>query len=98
MLQVQAATAFGLAKRLRATRAAAAAPKSNTIGGAGTDAGAPPLDPVLPLELALLALDALDADDALLPDDAELPDDPFELQPPVEFQPPLDPQPLLLDP
>ena len=94
----------GFANRLRATRAAAAAPNSNTIGGAGTGAGGPPLDPVLPPELALLALDALLAllallpDDALLPDEAELPDDPFELQPPLEFHPPFEPQPLLLDP
>jgi len=36
-------------KRLRATRAAAAAPNSRIIGGAGTGAGGPPLDPVLPL-------------------------------------------------
>jgi hypothetical protein len=39
-----------LAKRLRATRAAAAAPNSRTIGGAGTGAGGPPVDPVLPLD------------------------------------------------
>ena len=37
-----------LAKRLRATSAAAAAPNSRTIGGAGTGAGGPPLEPVLP--------------------------------------------------
>lgn len=50
---------------MRATRAAAAAPKSMNIGGAGT--GVPPLDPPLepPLELAELALLALDALDAL---------------------------------
>lgn len=41
---------MGLAKRLRATSAAAAAPNSRTIGGAGTGAGGPPVDPVLPLE------------------------------------------------
>jgi hypothetical protein len=35
----QAAIEVGLAKRLRATKAAAAAPNSNTIGGAGTGAG-----------------------------------------------------------
>jgi hypothetical protein len=35
----QAAIEVGLVKRLRATRAAAAAPNSNTIGGAGTGAG-----------------------------------------------------------
>jgi hypothetical protein len=44
----QAASTVRLAKRLRATSAAAAAPKSRTIGGAGTGAGGPPLDPVLP--------------------------------------------------
>ena len=44
----QAVTVVGLAKRLRATSAAAAAPNSSTIGGAGTGAGGPPLDPVLP--------------------------------------------------
>jgi len=43
-------TLVGLAKRLRATSAAAAAPNSRTIGGAGTGAGGPPLEPVLPLE------------------------------------------------
>ncbi len=102
-----AAIAVGFAKRLRATRAAAAAPNSNTIGGAGTGAGWPPLDPVLPELLALVLLALLDAldplelpDDPLLPDDPELPDEPLlplELQPPVEFQP-LEPQPWLLDP
>lgn len=35
--------------RLRPTSAAAAAPNSSTIGGAGTGAGGPPLDPVEPL-------------------------------------------------
>jgi hypothetical protein len=34
---------------LRPTSAAAAAPNSSTIGGAGTGAGGPPLDPVEPL-------------------------------------------------
>lgn len=43
-------TAVGLAKRLRATSAAAAAPNSRTIGGAGTGAGGPPVEPVLPLD------------------------------------------------
>ncbi|MEG3122909.1 hypothetical protein [Sphingomonas sp. GB1N7] len=33
---------------MRATKAAAAAPNSRTIGGAGTGAGVPPVDPVLP--------------------------------------------------
>ncbi|WP_353205761.1 hypothetical protein [Sphingomonas sp.] len=49
-------TVVGLAKRLRATNAAAAAPNSSTIGGAGTGAGGPPLDPVLP-ELPLWPLE-----------------------------------------
>ncbi|WP_261300059.1 hypothetical protein [Sphingomonas alpina] len=40
-----------LAKRRRATSAAAAAPNSRTIGGAGTGDGVPPLLPVLPLLL-----------------------------------------------
>lgn len=70
----QARFVLGLAKRLRATSAAAAAPNSRTIGGAGTGAGGPPLEPVLPL-LALL--------DALLPL-LPLPDDPH---PPLELQP-----------
>ncbi len=70
---------------MRATSAAAAAPNSRTIGGAGTGAGGPPVDPVLPDPL-LEALDALL--DALLLADEPLPDDallPFELQPPVEL-------------
>ena len=46
--------AVGLAKRLRATSAAAAAPNSMIIGGAGTGAGAPPVDPLLPELPALL--------------------------------------------
>ena len=51
----QAAVAAGLAKRLRATIAAAAAPNSRIIGGAGTGAGGPPDEPVLPEpELPLL--------------------------------------------
>ncbi|WP_231420308.1 hypothetical protein [Sphingomonas sp. Leaf205] len=45
MWPVQTFTAAGFANRLRATSAAAAAPNSNTIGGAGTGAGGPPLDP-----------------------------------------------------
>ena len=45
----QATMAVGLAKRLRATSAAAAAPNNRTIGGAGTGAGVPPVDPVLPV-------------------------------------------------
>jgi hypothetical protein len=38
-----------LAKRLRATIAAAAPPNSRIIGGAGTGAGVPPVEPVEPL-------------------------------------------------
>ncbi|HEX8654938.1 MAG TPA: hypothetical protein VF693_06935 [Allosphingosinicella sp.] len=55
--------------RWRANRAAAPAPNSRIIGGAGT--GVPPVEPeVPPLELALDALLALDAEEALV---AELP-------------------------
>ena len=43
------AQAVGLENRLRAINAAAAAPNSRTIGGAGTGAGDPPFDPVPPL-------------------------------------------------
>jgi resuscitation-promoting factor RpfA len=50
---------------LRPTSAAAAAPNSSTIGGAGTGAGVPLDDPVEPLD------DALD-DEAELDDDDEL--------------------------
>jgi len=61
------------ANRLRATKAAAAAPNSRTIGGAGTGAGGPPLDPVLPpVELPWPPL-------LLQP--------PFELHPPLLPQP-----------
>lgn len=75
----QAGVATGLAKRLRATSAAAAAPNNRTIGGAGTGAGGPPLEPVLPLlELLELLLPLL----PLLP--LPLPDDPH---PPLELQP-----------
>ncbi len=78
----QAATTVFLANRLRATRAAAAAPNSNTIGGAGTGAGGPPVEPVLPpVEPVLPPVEP-----------------PLLLQPPVEPQPPLLPQPWLLDP
>lgn len=48
-----------LVRRLRPTIAAAAAPKRSIIGGAGTGAGGPPLDPVLPPEL----LDELEEDE-----------------------------------
>ncbi|MFA5966189.1 MAG: hypothetical protein WC804_19420 [Sphingomonas sp.] len=42
---------------MRATSAAAAAPNSRTIGGAGTGAGGPPVDPVLPLDPLLPPLE-----------------------------------------
>jgi hypothetical protein len=67
---------------LRATSAAAAAPNSITIGGAGTGAGGPPLDPMPdddPLELPDEEL--LELDEPL--DDPD--DDPLEDQPPVEL-------------
>ncbi|WP_375397348.1 hypothetical protein [uncultured Sphingomonas sp.] len=44
----QAAIVVRLASRLRATNAAAAPPNRKIIGGAGTGAGGPPVDPVLP--------------------------------------------------
>ncbi|KQM64826.1 hypothetical protein ASE75_06965 [Sphingomonas sp. Leaf17] len=87
----------------------AAAPNSSTIGGAGTGAGGPPLDPVLPDEALLvdelpeLALDVLPepdepvlVDDPVLVLDPVLPLDPFDDHPP-EDQPP-DDHPLLLEP
>lgn len=89
----QAVAAF-VAARLRATSAAAAAPNSRIIGGAGTGAGGPPDDPVLPEELPdeLLELDEDDDPELLPPDDPvlveKLPllveDDPVEpVDPPV---------------
>lgn len=70
---MQAHSALGdpLASRLRATSAAAAAPNSSTIGGAGTgvgpSGGGPPELPVLPDDEAELALDAEDElDEALV--------------------------------
>lgn len=69
-----------MAKRLRATRAAAAAPNNRTIGGAGTGAGGPPLEPVLPLE-------PLEPLEPLLPLDPLEPLLPFELQPPLLLHP-----------
>ncbi|OQW43536.1 MAG: hypothetical protein A4S12_04670 [Proteobacteria bacterium SG_bin5] len=67
-----AVAALRLAKRPRATSAAAAAPNSSTIGGAGTgvgpSGGGPPELPVLPEadELALDAEDELDEDALVL--------------------------------
>lgn len=63
-------TVVGFVKRLRATKAAAAAPNRSTIGGAGTGAGGPPLDPLLP-ELPLEPLLVMPLD----------PYPPVELQP-----------------
>jgi hypothetical protein len=85
----QAVTTVFLANRLRATKAAAAAPNRSTIGGAGTGAGGPPVDPVLP-----------PVEPVLPPVEPVLPpvEPPLLLQPPVEPQPPLLPQPWLLDP
>ena len=96
------ATRF-FASRLRPTRTAAAAPNSRTIGGAGTGAGGPPEEPVLPLELPEEEPDDDELDEELpdeLPDDPVLPlpllpvllvlDDPFDEKPPVDDQPWLD--------
>ncbi len=49
-LSNQAGLSAFLANRLRATNAAAAAPNSNTMGGAGTGVGVP-LDPLYPLDV-----------------------------------------------
>ena len=65
-----------LASRRRTTRAAAAAPNSRTIGGAGTGVGLPLLDPLL---LPEDDEDELLLDDELLELELELL--PFELQP-----------------
>ncbi len=60
------------AKRLRATSAAAAAPNSSTIGGAGTSAGAPleePVEPpvdVPPLEVPPVDAPPVDVEDEVL--------------------------------
>lgn len=77
-----------MAKRLRATSAAAAAPKSIIIGGAGTGDGLPLDPPVEPLDE--LELDDEELDELELDDDPPIPpvllvlDEPFELKPPVE--------------
>jgi hypothetical protein len=71
-----------LAKRLRATSAAAAAPNSNTIGGAGAGAGGPPLDFVLPPELALLSLDPLPVAEDTSPLDRPDAEETLPLDPP----------------
>ncbi|MES2098139.1 MAG: hypothetical protein V4459_15410 [Pseudomonadota bacterium] len=61
---------------MRATNAAAAPPNSKSIGGAGTGAGVPPVDPVDPL------LPPCQPPFELQP--------PFDDQPPLEPQPLLD--------
>lgn len=87
------------ASRWRATSATAVAPNSSIIGGAGTGAGEPPVEPVVP-------------DDELLDDELELDDDELAppvllmLPPPVELvldepldeKPPVDDQPWLDEP
>jgi hypothetical protein len=82
-----------LLSRLRATSAAAAAPNSSTMGGAGTGAGVPPFDPELPPldeedELELLDDDELDEEELLDPpgNPPELldEDEPFELHDPLD--------------
>jgi hypothetical protein len=50
----QAVAATFFASRLRATSALAAAPNSRTMGGAGTSAGGPPVDPVAPLDVLVV--------------------------------------------
>lgn len=69
-------------KRLRATRAAAAAPNSRTIGGAGTGDGPPELPPWLdepwPEEPRLLLFQPLEPCQPL---ELLQPLDPFELEP-----------------
>jgi hypothetical protein len=74
-----------LPSRLRATRVAAAAPKSRIIGGAGTwvppvEPEEPPLDEELELELDELEL-LLDDEEELEP--LVLPEPPKLLEPPV---------------
>ena len=76
-----------LAARRRATRPAAAAPKSNTIGGAGTSV--PPVDPPDPP----LDEDELEDDDELLLDEDDAPLEPDEVPPKDdEVLPPLPPK------
>jgi len=79
--------------RWRPTNAAAAAPNSSIIGGAGTSVGGPP-DELEPPEDELLE------DDELLDDEDELDDPPKLDEPPVEVAPELvelDEDELLLD-
>ncbi|OYY67466.1 hypothetical protein [Sphingomonas sp. 28-63-12] len=56
---VASATGTFLAKRLRPTSAAAAAPNSKTIGGAGTGVGGPPLLVMPVLLMPLLVMPVL---------------------------------------
>lgn len=53
----QPVAAVRFVSRLRPTSAAAAAPNRSTIGGAGTGAGSPPVEPVAPLLVLLLVLE-----------------------------------------
>lgn len=79
--------AVGLDSRLRATSAAAAAPNSSIIGGAGTGVGLPlePLDPPDELELDDDELEELELDDEPpMPPVLLVLDEPLELNPPVE--------------
>jgi hypothetical protein len=80
--------------RLRATSAAAAAPNSSTMGGAGTGAGVPPFDPELP---PLDDEDELELDDEEELDEDELLDPPLapeleDEEEPFELHDPLDPE------
>lgn len=81
----QAVAVSRLPRRLRATRVAAAAPKSRTIGGAGT--WVPPVEPEEPPldeELELLLELELELEEELLLDD--------ELEPPKLLEPPVAPE------
>lgn len=91
---MQAHSALGdpLASRLRATSAAAAAPNSSTIGGAGTGVGVP-LDPELPL-LPDEALDAEEAEEVLPLAELEVEPEALVLKPTLDE--PKDDEPLLL--
>lgn len=65
--------------RRRATSPAAAAPNSSTIGGAGTGAGLPLLDPVEPPHCP--GLHPPDDDQPWLDDQPPFDDQPFDLEP-----------------
>ena len=79
----QAVAVSRLPRRLRATRVAAAAPNSRTIGGAGT--WVPPVEPEEPpLDEELELLLELELDEELLLDE--------ELEPPKLLEPPVAPE------